>query len=279
MTTDSFTQPVTGQKFFYGITLILSAILFFWFLNIHQLNTESTLRARQLWGSSYQLLAIVGGIIGVRVAKAWGFKSLIGKAILFFALGLFLQSFGQSVDSYYNFFHNATIPYPSLGDVGFMGSVFAYIVAATYLLKATGIKVSFQSTKGKILAISIPLLILIVCYLFFLQGYQFDWDNKLKILLDFGYPLGQAIYVSIVAVAYVTSKNYFRGTLRLPVVFLIVALVFQYISDFTFLYQANAGTWYVGGLNDLMYFISYALMAFALIYISSVHKAIFENRN
>ena len=35
----------------------------------------------------------------------------------------------------------------------------------------------------------------------------------------------------------------------MPFVFLIVALIFQYISDFTFLYQANAGTWYVGGLN------------------------------
>ena len=228
------------------------------------------------WGSTYQVLAILGGIVGLFVAKRWGFKSLLGKAILFFSIGLLLQSFGQTVDSYYNFFLNATIPYPSLGDVGFMGSVFAYIIASVFLLKATGIKVSIKSVKGKAIVIGLPLIVLVTCYFFFLQGYQFDWTNKIKIFLDFGYPLGQAAYVSIALMAYLMSKNYFGGTLRLPVVFLIIALVFQYVSDFTFLYQANANTWYVGGLNDFMYFISYTIMTLALIYIGGVHKAIID---
>ena len=271
-----FGQTITKNKFLYWLTFILLVALTGWFVYIHQLDLSLTLRVRQAWGSTYQVLAILGGIVGLFVAKRWGFKSLLGKAILFFSIGLLLQSFGQTVDSYYNFLLNATIPYPSLGDVGFMGSVFAYIIASVFLLKATGIKVSIKSVKGKAIVIGLPLIVLVTCYFFFLQGYQFDWTNKIKIFLDFGYPLGQAAYVSIALMAYLMSKNYFGGTLRLPVVFLIIALVFQYVSDFTFLYQANANTWYVGGLNDFMYFISYTIMTLALIYIGGVHKAIID---
>jgi hypothetical protein len=120
-------------------------------------------------------------------------------------------------------------------------------------------------------AIGIPLVLLITCYFIFLQGYQFDWTHKLKIFLDFGYPLGQAIYVSIALLAYFMSRNYFDGLLRRPVVFLIAALIFQYISDFTFLYQSNANTWYVGGMNDFFYFLSYTLMTLTLIYLGGVY--------
>ena len=274
MNTVGFSQTVKNNKFLYRVTFALFITLTLWYLYIHHIGLGGTLTVRQIWGSSYQILAILGGITGLFVARTWGYKSIFGKAILFFAIGLLLQSFGQTVDSFYNFFLNATIPYPSLGDVGFFGSVIAYIIASMYLLKATGISVSIKSVKGKLLAISVPLIILVACYFFFLQGYQFDWTNKLKIFLDFGYPLGQATYVSVALLSYLSSKNYFGGTLRLPFVFLVVALVFQYFSDFTFLYQANAGTWYVGGLNDYLYFVSYTIMTLALIYFGGVHKAI-----
>ena len=276
MTTVGFSQTVKNNKFLYRLTFVLFIALTLWYLYIHHLGLDGTLNIRQIWGSTYQILAILGGITGLFVARTWGYKSIFGKAILFFAIGLLLQAFGQSVDSYYNFFLNASIPYPSLGDAGFFGSVIAYIIASVYLLKATGISVSIKSVKGKVLAICIPLILLVTCYFFFLQGYQFDWTNKLKIFLDFGYPLGQASYVSIALLAYLASKNYFGGTLRLPFVFLIVALIFQYFSDFTFLYQANANTWYVGGLNDYLYFLSYTIMTLALIYFGGVHKAILD---
>ena len=54
----------------------------------------------------------------------------------------------------------------------------------------------------------------------------------------------------------------------------MIALMFQYLSDFTFLYQANAGTWYVGGLNDFLYFISYLMMTLSLFIIGSTFDKI-----
>ena len=185
MTTVGFAQTVKNNKFLYQLTFALFIALTLWYFYIHQIGLDGTLTIRQFWGSTYQILAILGGITGLFVARTWGYKSLFGKAILFFAIGLLLQSFGQTVDSFYNFFLNATIPYPSLGDLGFMGSVFAYIIASVNLLKATGIQVSIKSVKGKALAICIPLVILVTCYFFFLQGYQFDWTNNCFVGLYF----------------------------------------------------------------------------------------------
>jgi hypothetical protein len=57
-----------------------------WLLYIHSFDLSGTERVRQLWGSLYQVIAIFGGIVGFRAAKSWdGYKSLIGKAILFFS--------------------------------------------------------------------------------------------------------------------------------------------------------------------------------------------------
>jgi len=232
---------------------------------------------RQAWGSAYQVMALFGCIVGLIASKKWnGYKSLIGKAILLFSIGLLLQSFGQSVNSYYNYFENQAIPYPSLGDIGFMGSVIAYIGGAWLLLKASGFQVSARTLKKRLIAIVIPVIILISSYLFFLHGYVFDWSHPIKVILDFAYPLGQATYISIVLIAYLTSLNYNLGAMKWPLFFLLIALAFQYLSDFTFLYQANAGTWYVGGANDFLYFTSYFLMALALLIMGGVRRVLLE---
>lgn len=254
------------DSWFYVAIVILFIAIAGWYLYIHSFDLSGTGRIRQTWASAYQVVALFGCIVGFMASRKWdGYKSLIGRAITFFSIGLLLQSFGQSVTSYYIFFQHQAIPYPSMGDVGFMGSVIAYIIGAFFLLKTTGFQVSAKSIQKKLIAIVIPLVILISSYLFFLNGYVFDWSHPVKVILDFAYPFGQATYISIVLIAYMTSFNYNLGVMKKPLIFLLVALSFQYIADFTFLYQANAGTWYVGGFNDFLYFLSYFSMALALL--------------
>ena len=272
-------QPLTASQRTHHIVrdfgILLFALLAGWYVYIHFLDFNQTEHIRQIWGSSYQILAIFGAIVGFGVSHRWGgYKSVIGRAAFYFSLGLLLQTFGQSVSSYYNFIQGESIPYPSLGDVGFMGSVFAYIAGAYFLLKATGFTISSRSVRGKVLAILLPIVILAGSYFLFLQGYQFDWTNKLKIFLDFGYPLGQAVYVSMALLAFLMSQKYLGGIMKKPLLLLIAALVFQYISDFTFLYQSNAGTWTVGGINDCMYCISYFLMALSLLSLGATFNKI-----
>lgn len=250
------------NKAFY-VPLIIFIVLSIWWFYIISLPLNLTENVRQIWAAIYQIMAIYGTVTGLFILKKTGGKNLLGRVILGFSIGLFLQSFGQSVYSYFIFYKHIEAPYPSIGDIGFFGSVVLYIFAAYSLIKMIGVK----SSKGKSTSIFLPIIMLGVSYYFFLQGYEFDWSNKLKVFLDFGYPFGQAIYVSIAILAFLFSRNFLGGIMKRPIRILVFALIFQYCADFMFLYQYSKGTWYVGGINDYLYFISYFLMSLALIYI------------
>jgi hypothetical protein len=226
------------------------------------------------WGTTYQLLALIGGIIGFSVAKEWGgWKSTFGKAISLFSVGLLLQSFGQAVSSYY-VFTTGEVPYPGIGDIGFFGSVMFYIFGVALLSKVTGVRAYFKSNINKLVTILVPILLVGGSYYLFLNGYQYDWSNSLQTFLDFSYPVYQAIYVAIAILTLIVARKYLGGMMKGPVILLLLALVMQYLSDFVFLYQASRELYIPEGINDCMYFVSYFLMALALIYIGNTFKKI-----
>lgn len=223
--------------------------------------------------SIYGIMALWGGICGFIISKKWGgTKSLMGKAILMFSFGLFAQEFGQIAYAYLAFVQNIEVPYPSIGDIGYFGSIPLYIYGVWLLAKASGVSIKLQSFKNKIQAIIIPLVMLTISYLLFLQGYEFDWTNPLRVFLDFGYPLTQAIYISLAILTYFLSKGVLGGIMKNKILFILFALVIQFLSDCTFLYQSSRGTWSAGGINDYMYLISYSLMTLGLIQFMTVWK-------
>lgn len=228
----------------------------------------------QVWAASYQIVAWAGAIIGLALSKRWGgYKSIVGRAAIAFSLGLLAQSFGQSVFSYY-FYTGNELPYPSLADVGFFGSIPFYIYGISLLAKVSGVRFSLTNVTGKLSAIVIPAIILGVSYLVFLRGYQFDVTHPVRIMLDFGYPLGQAIYISIAILAYILSRNFLGGMMRGTILFFIFALAAQYVSDYTFLFQSMRGSFVGGGIVDVMYFVSYVIMSISLIELGLVFHRI-----
>lgn len=252
------------------IGTVLFAILSVWWISLNPFSNDSNVtHSKYVWGSFYQLIAIWGGVSGLVVSKSFGgTKSIIGKSVLFFSLGLLFQSLGQSIYSYYNLFAHIEAPYPSLGDVGYFGSVILYIFGVYFLAKSSGVKFSLKSYFSKIKAILIPLTMLVGSYLIFLQGYEFDGSSTLKIFLDFMYPLGQALYVSIAILTLIFSRKYLGGIMKKPVLFFLIALIVQYVSDFNFLFHASRQTWYVGGYGDFLYLCAYFLMSLSIIKIS-----------
>ncbi len=251
-------------------------LLTLWWISLHPfLQSDVLVGKKYIWGSSYQIIALWGGVCGLVIAQTWGgFKSIIGRAIMFFSLGLLFQVFGQTVYSYYNLFAKIQAPYPSLGDIGFFGSIPMYIYGGVLLAKASGVKVSLRSFDSKAQAFFIPFIALSLSYIVFLRGYEFDFSQPLKIFLDFGYPLGQAIYVSVAILTLLLCRKILGGIMKYPVLFFLVALIFQYVSDYTFLYQASRNIWYVGGMGDFLYSVSYLLMTFALVYMNMAFKHI-----
>lgn len=223
--------------------------------------------------SIYAIMALWGGIWGIMIAQKWGgFGSVMGKAMLMFALGLFAQVFGQLAYAYLAFFQGIDVPYPSIGDIGYFGSIPLYILGVVYLGQASGVKIGLSSQIKKLQAIILPLLVLGTGYYLFLQGYEFDWSDPVKIFLDFGYPLGQAVYVSLAILTYLLSRGVLGGIMKSKILFLIFALVIQFLSDYTFLYQSSRGVWKAGGANDYMYLVAYFVMALSLIQFEIVFK-------
>jgi hypothetical protein len=218
------------------------------------------------FGEVYGYLAVCGGIWGLIISKRWGgIRSVMGKAIIMFSLGLFAQEFGQLSYAFYNDIYKTPGPYPSMGDIGFFGSIPLYIYGILLLAKASGVKIKLQSYRRKIQAIFIPIIMLVIGYILFLQGYKFDWSDPIKVFLDFGYPLGQAIYVSIALLTYFLSKGILGGVMKNRILFIVFALVIQFLSDYIFLYQSSRGLYQVGGINDYMYLVAYFVMTLALL--------------
>jgi len=227
----------------------------------------------------YPLVSIWGGIAGLLISRKWGgWKSILGKAFGAFSLGLLGQAFGQICYSYYIYVLKIEVPYPSVGDFGYFATGIFYAIGSIQLMKATGVKFSIGSYSGRALAIIIPLLWALGSYYFFLKGYMFDWSNPLVIVLDLVSPIIDGIYLSLAILTFLLSRKFLGGLMRLPILLLLLSVIAEAVSDFTFLYQESREIWYVGGVNDYMYLVTYVLMTFTLLQLGRSFKKITEGK-
>ena len=252
--------------------LVLVLFLFFsgWFAGTYlpgPLHGKSTVLLSEVYG----VVALIGGIYGLSVAKNWGyFKSYFGRAIILISCGLLLQEFGQLAYSYLNSIKHVELPYPSIPDIGFFGSIPMYILAARYLIKGLGIASIVKKNHVKLLVgVLIPEIILAVSYWFLLKGYSTEGKSSLAIFFDYGYPIGQAIYVSLALIILLSVSRLLGGLMRIPTLLLLLAYLIQYLSDFNFIFQTIHETWGPGMYGDYLYFTSYCLLFYSLIRLNS----------
>ena len=126
---------------------LLFFLLSLWWVILSLSGVKETM-PNYIFGASYGIMALLGGVWGIRISYHWGFaKSVIGQAILMLSLGLLAEEFGQLVFSYYNIFLNQPVPYPSLADVGFFGNIPFYILGIMLLAKKHLYLISSTNTK------------------------------------------------------------------------------------------------------------------------------------
>ncbi|HSX23529.1 MAG TPA: hypothetical protein VLE74_00290 [Candidatus Saccharimonadales bacterium] len=242
-----------------------------WWLSFQRIVENQSITV-QWFGGTYGVLALMGAIIGLVTALKWGgFKTILGKALMFVSLGLLFQEFGQLILTYYIYGSHIQIPYPSWGDVAYFGSTLSYICGGIFLTKAVGIKFSLKNVKYKAVAFLVPAILLAISYAIFLFHHQYDFGKPLTVFLDLGYPIGDAIYISLAVLAYLLSSRLLGGVMKPAIIILICGLFLQYVADFNFLYQSSRGTYLAGKYADLLYLIAYfvtttAMVRFYLIY-------------
>lgn len=254
------------------IAFLVYIILTIWWFVSPSYKTSVDTRFIGDFSSIYVVMALLGAYWGIQISRKWGgTKSILGKAILFFSLSLLSQVFGQITYFYFSFILHVAVPYPSLGDIGYFGSIPLYILGIYYLAIASGIKISPQLFIKKPIAIVIPLFTLFSGYILFLKGYTFDLSGPLKIFLDLGYPLGDAIYVSLAILTYLLTRKVLGGIMKSKILFILFALCCQFITDYTFLFQSSRGIWSSGGINDYMYLTTYFVLTLALLQFKTIY--------
>jgi hypothetical protein len=254
------------------ITIALFFILSAWWIVIYSSGTTDA-SANHTFGFIYGGFSLWGGILGFHVAKKWGgFKSVMGKAIFFLTLGLLLQAFGQYSFWYINYFLKIAVPYPGIPDIGYFGTIPFYILAAILLARVSGVKVSMKSYANKIQAIIIPLIILGIGYFLFLRDYDFQEVSFLQIILDFGYPLGQAMYISIGILTFSLSRGILGGIMKSRIVFIILAFFLQFLADYVFIYYHDF--YFPASFIDYFYLLAYVAMSLSLIELKTVIKKV-----
>mgnify|MGYP001590454522 CR=1 FL=1 len=216
---------------------------------------------------SYIFFNITGGVSGLLIAKQkWGgFSSSIGRGLSYLGLGLLGQGFGLTVWTIYNLVLKVEIPYPSLADIGYFALIPFYTIAMYNFAHASGAKFALRSLRGKLLAFVVPFVVLMLSYAFFIRDVGLDLNDWVRSFFDIAYPAGEAISVSLGLLTYLLSRNLLGGRMKKYIEFVIFALAFQYITEFTFLYTSGLGTYYNAGFVDLMYATSYFLMTVGLL--------------
>lgn len=258
-------KTILKTKFTYWIVFLYLITLGWWIYL--QLNNLTNSTQAYLFDWFYGLIGLSGAIYGIYISyKKWGgWNSVLGKGLIFLPVGLLGQWFGLQVWTYYNIIAKVETPYPSLADVGYFVLIPAYTLGALMFALAAGAKFTLRTKRGKIGALFIPLIALAIAYTFFLKDIGFDSSNLLKTFLDFGYPLGELIPVSIALFTFTLSRSLLGGTMRSRILYLVGAFFFQFLTEYAFLYTAGAMTYVNGGWNDLMYATSYAIMSIGLI--------------
>lgn len=253
------------------VGLYLIFVIFWGYIRSQGL-TEGHLN--NLYGALYPIIPLIGGLYGIFFAsQTWGgIKSVMGRGVFFLSLGLLAEVFGQWTWSYYVIVQGVDVPYPSIADIGYFAIIPLYSYAMYNFAKASGIKFGLRTFLGKIQALLIPGFMIAIAYFFFLTDVQIDWSNPIRTFLDFAYPGLEPIAVSIGILTYSLSRNMLGGVMREKILYIIFALLFQYITDYVFLYRVGTGTYYNAGFTDLLYTTSFAIMALGILWLGSVSE-------
>lgn len=249
-------------------TLLIFLLLTIWWIVIFFGGTKDSM-VNHVFGFIYGGFSLWGGVWGLIVAKQWGgMKSVMGRGILSLAFGLLLQAFGQYSFWYFNYVLKVAVPYPGIPDIGYFGTIPFYIYAALCIAKASGVKVSLISFINKLQAIIIPLIILGVGYTLFLKDYSFTDVTPFQIFFDFGYPLGQAIYISIAILTYSLSRGILGGVMKNRVLLLVFAFSAQFLADYIFIYFHDL--YFPASFIDFFYLLGYAIMTLGILQLRAV---------
>ncbi len=257
--------------------VFLLILLIFWGY-LYSIGLDDS-RLNYLFAFLYALMPFLGGIAAIRGYREWGgLSTILGKAILFLGLGLFMWGFGKIAWVYY-----AAIPgiqNASLPDWFFAPSVFLYTIGTIYLSLTTGIRLSLKFTSGRVFAVVTPIIIFILAYYVFISVPQpnvetviANKDALLQSIFNVAYPIGDAVSLAVAAVVAGLSFRYLGGLYKTEIIFILSGLAGMFAADSYFAYTSLSGTSQIGGTGDLIYTFALFLLTCGLLGFNKFRKS------
>lgn len=247
--------------------------IFIWWIRINLGGLGDTIEA-YWFNLIYGVAALIGGVNGLVIAyRKWGgHKSIIGKGLLFLSLGLLGQWFGNAMWGYGNLILNEPLPYPGPADIGYFSIIPFYALAIYHFALAGGINFQLRNLRYQLLTLFIAFLAIIFAWTLFIKDIPFDPSNPIRLFLDYGYPAGETIVLSLTLITYSLCRNILGGKMKSRLLFVFVALLSQDITDYSFLYTAGIETYFNGSFVDLFYATSIIIMALCLLSFSRLDE-------
>jgi fluoride ion exporter CrcB/FEX len=250
------------SKFAYWI-LFLFVFESLWFLRVYKLKMGISVE-EILWGMTYGLIAFSSFLYGLFSVRQNRIVKRYADTIVLISLGLLCQFIGLFIWSIYNL-NGIKIPYPSLADLGYVGIIPCYILAALRLLIHEEQSFSILIDRKTVLFFVAPLASLLFLYSTYLNSTGTYFNIQIKSLFDFSYPLGEIIPILIAIYLFLSSKGRISPTERANIILLIIAFSVQYLTEYSFIYSVQRKTYMDGEINDFLYSVSYTTMSVVLI--------------
>lgn len=246
------------------LTVIFFLELFVWIILAiatgHKAVTEGFLfdGVLKVFHLTGDILFVLGGLLGLNTARTWGgFKSSIGKTIIFISLGLITWGLGGFMWFWYLFYGHIEIPYPSLADVGFVLALPLWSLGVCHLAKATGAKFELRKTRGKIILFLVPILACIFSYYLLItiaRGGMIDFSvNRAQLFFNLAYPLGDVLIFTTIGVIYLLSNKLLGGKYKKTIFTLFIGFIIMYGADFLFSYTTTNESYFNGNYVDMLF--------------------------
>ena len=174
-----------------------------------------------------------------------------------FAVGTACWIFAEASWAVY-YFSGIDVPYPGIPDVFYL---------AAYVPLSLAVLLYFQSFSGALTKsrrlFSIPPIIasIILVVAIVLPQEQANPRPLLTAVTDWAYPAADLILLSLIILSLAIFAG---GTMSKWWYWLAAGIILDIIGDELFLYQVADGTYYNGGIDDLIYIWAYLIIGLAL---------------
>jgi hypothetical protein len=223
------------------------------------------------WQVGMAISALIFGLLGMITAKQWGwFKSNVGRAVFFLALGLLLWGVGQSYWTYYLLIDpSAEVPQSYAMDIILISVIPVWIYGTYSLAKATGSKYGFRDVSGLTVAAVVILSMFLFSYFMLVviarEGVLFSSEQSIwQSIFDLAFPLGDTILLTMSLLIFIFSWNYLGGRFKRQIVIILSSFVLLFLADFSFSFTDGNGTYYNGNFVDLLFILMVVLLGLGI---------------